>query len=289
MQLQACRPSRPGRRRPFTQSGDVFGHEVSGHSVGAPFKFTGSKVAFNGPVDRFVMTMGNMVLVTTQNGDAFGHDVSASNDVSQPFQLNPAPLSLHLREHGTKTDVIEVVGEGFTRSSTVRVAHQFKTVGSDGVGHLTQGDSVTASDPNGHFDQLSFSLPGKNSDIQARAVDVGTGRSIDSNILRPQVRVHESRYRRRRDAFPPLSVLAAGTGAQRYGVLGRALSCFRCSSCFCFFTCCCLCFTLSFLPPLSPISAPFRPSRIVTVPEYAPVPGLLAANRSCRGRSIPPA
>ena len=47
--------------------------------------------------------------------------------------------------------------------------------------------------------------------------------------------------------------------ASYYGVLGRALSCFLCSSCFCFFTCCCLPFSLSFLPPLSPMPAPLSP------------------------------
>jgi aryl-alcohol dehydrogenase-like predicted oxidoreductase len=41
-----------------------------------------------------------------------------------------------------------------------------------------------------------------------------------------------------------------------YAVLGRALSCFFC---FCFFTCCCLLFSLSFLPPLSPMVAPSQP------------------------------
>src|SRR4029434_603412 len=46
--------------------------------------------------------------------------------------------------------------------------------------------------------------------------------------------------------------------ACRYGVRGRALSCFRCASSFCFFTCCCLLFSLSFLPPLSPMAAPCR-------------------------------
>src|SRR5687768_9543182 len=37
-----------------------------------------------------------------------------------------------------------------------------------------------------------------------------------------------------------------------------ALSCFVCSSCLCFVTCCCLFFSLSFLPPLSPMTAPLN-------------------------------
>lgn len=40
------------------------------------------------------------------------------------------------------------------------------------------------------------------------------------------------------------------------GFLAGALSCFFCSSCFCFVTCCCLLFSLSFFPPLSPMPAP---------------------------------
>jgi hypothetical protein len=56
----------------------------------------------------------------------------------------------------------------------------------------------------------------------------------------------------------PIGFLDAGL-AYSYGVLGRFLSCFLCSSCCCFFTCCCLPFSLSFLPPLSPMPAPFSP------------------------------
>src|ERR1700731_1972303 len=40
--------------------------------------------------------------------------------------------------------------------------------------------------------------------------------------------------------------------------LAGALSCFFCSSCLCFVTCCCLFLSLSFLPPLSPMPAPFQ-------------------------------
>ena len=63
----------------------------------------------------------------------------------------------------------------------------------------------------------------------------------------------------------PLSPSAAGVigfaddcepSVRCYGVFGRDLSCFFCSSCFCFVSCCCLCFSLSFLPPLSPMPAP---------------------------------
>ncbi|MEU9699978.1 hypothetical protein [Streptomyces sp. NPDC047981] len=42
-------------------------------SVSAPFP-----VAFNGPIDRFVVTMGNRIIVTTQSGGVFGHDINGS-------------------------------------------------------------------------------------------------------------------------------------------------------------------------------------------------------------------
>src|ERR1700733_11849022 len=47
-----------------------------------------------------------------------------------------------------------------------------------------------------------------------------------------------------------------------YGFLAGALSCFFCSSCFCFVNCCCLFLSLSFLPPLSPMPAPFQRLRL---------------------------
>jgi hypothetical protein len=169
----------------ITQDGSVFGHEVSGHDVGAPFKFTDFKAAFNRLVDRFVFTISNMLIVTTRNGDAFGHDTSG-RDVGQPFKLNPQDLRLQLFER-VVTNSVEVVGDGFTGGSGVKVIHQFETVGLDGVKHFTQGDAVKSADSSGHFDRFTFSLPGKNFNIQARAIDVATGRNVESEVLRPQV------------------------------------------------------------------------------------------------------
>jgi hypothetical protein len=78
------------------------------------------------------------------------------------------------------------VGDGFTGSSGVKVVHQFETVGADGVKHFTQGNAVTSANSSGHFDRFSFSLPGDNFNIQARAIDVATGRNVDSEVLRPK-------------------------------------------------------------------------------------------------------
>lgn len=58
-----------------TRRGDIFGHDITGHTADRFFQFAGAKAAFN-TVDRFVTTIGNTLMVTTQTGDVFGHDVS---------------------------------------------------------------------------------------------------------------------------------------------------------------------------------------------------------------------
>jgi hypothetical protein len=49
-----------------------------------------NKIAFN-PQDRFVVVMGDRLLVITEDGSVFGHEVSG-RDVGPPFQLNPADV-----------------------------------------------------------------------------------------------------------------------------------------------------------------------------------------------------
>jgi hypothetical protein len=58
-----------------TNSGDTFGHDITGHTADRAFQFAGAKAAFN-PVDRFVTTIGSTLIVITRSGDVFGHDVS---------------------------------------------------------------------------------------------------------------------------------------------------------------------------------------------------------------------
>ena len=118
-------------------------------------------------------------------GSIAKHDVRG-RDIGQPFQLNPSALSLNLRDL-VSGSTVEVIGNGFTANSGVKVAHQFETVGLDGVSHLSQGDALTSADPDGHFEGMTFALPGRNFNIQARATDVATGRNVDSAVLRPQV------------------------------------------------------------------------------------------------------
>ena len=44
-----------------------------------------NKVGFN-PQDRFLVTIGNKLVVTTQNGDVFGHEV-ANRDIGPAFKF----------------------------------------------------------------------------------------------------------------------------------------------------------------------------------------------------------
>ncbi|MFF8840271.1 hypothetical protein [Streptomyces sp. NPDC015130] len=60
----------------ITRDGRVFGHDVTSGTVGPGFAFSGSKVAYNGDIDRFVVTMGNRIIVITRDGRVYGHDIS---------------------------------------------------------------------------------------------------------------------------------------------------------------------------------------------------------------------
>lgn len=62
----------------ITETGGVFGHDVTGNTVGPAFAFGGSKVAFNGAFDRFVFTMGIRIIVTTQDGGVWAHDINGT-------------------------------------------------------------------------------------------------------------------------------------------------------------------------------------------------------------------
>ncbi|MFF5369691.1 hypothetical protein, partial [Streptomyces sp. NPDC013187] len=54
----------------------------------------GSKVAFNGSVDRFVVTMGNRIIVITQNGGVFGHDING-NTVGPAFAFGGSKVAFN--------------------------------------------------------------------------------------------------------------------------------------------------------------------------------------------------
>ncbi|MFF9016380.1 hypothetical protein ACF09C_25850, partial [Streptomyces sp. NPDC014870] len=71
----------------ITHDGRVFGHDINGNTVGQGFAFSGSKVAFNGAFDRFVVTAGNRIIVTTQDGGVWAHDINGTT-VGPGFPMN---------------------------------------------------------------------------------------------------------------------------------------------------------------------------------------------------------
>jgi Cysteine-rich secretory protein family len=66
----------------------------SQNTMAFAFKFDGSKVAFNRDLDRFVVTMGNRVIVITWDGDVFGHDV-AGNTIGEAFKFGGSKVAFN--------------------------------------------------------------------------------------------------------------------------------------------------------------------------------------------------
>ncbi|MET9242830.1 hypothetical protein [Nonomuraea sp. NPDC003709] len=80
----------------ITQSGDVWGHNLAGNAnaVGQGFKFEGARVAFNGPVDRFVVTKDDRIFVITQSGDVWGHKFNGSK-IDPSFKYGGAKVAIN--------------------------------------------------------------------------------------------------------------------------------------------------------------------------------------------------
>jgi hypothetical protein len=68
-----------------TEVGLIFGHEIQGDTIGDPFQLQGRNVATN-PQDKWVLVMGNRILVITNDGSVFVHDIPG-NSIGIPFQL----------------------------------------------------------------------------------------------------------------------------------------------------------------------------------------------------------
>jgi hypothetical protein len=85
----------------ITQDGSVFGADVApsrfqvelnrrGRDVRPVFQFTGAKIGFN-PQDRFMVALGNTLVVITQDGSVFGAEVEGRH-VHPVFQINHDPV-----------------------------------------------------------------------------------------------------------------------------------------------------------------------------------------------------
>jgi hypothetical protein len=83
-----------------TNEGNVFGHDVafglgdfeSGHIFPA-FPFGGAKVASN-PQDRWLLALGNRLLVVTREGNVFAHDV-VGRDIRPAFPFGGAKIGFN--------------------------------------------------------------------------------------------------------------------------------------------------------------------------------------------------
>jgi Cysteine-rich secretory protein family len=69
------------------RDGQAFGHDVTSNNIANAFGYRGSKVAFNGEADRFVLTMGNRIIVIRRDGRVFGHDI-AGNNIENALPMN---------------------------------------------------------------------------------------------------------------------------------------------------------------------------------------------------------
>ncbi|MET9343196.1 hypothetical protein [Nonomuraea sp. NPDC003804] len=78
----------------ITESGDVWGHDLQGNAIGPGFKFDGAKVAFNGPVDRFVVTKDDRIFVITESGDVWGHEI-AGRTIGPGFKFDGARVAFN--------------------------------------------------------------------------------------------------------------------------------------------------------------------------------------------------
>jgi len=94
----------------------------------------GNKVAFN-PQDRFLVTIGNTLMVTTQNGAVFGHDMSGHH-VGEAFQFNGARAAFNPQDRfvvtmGNKLIVTTQSGDVFGHEVSGRtIGPAFKFTGS---------------------------------------------------------------------------------------------------------------------------------------------------------------
>ena len=146
----------------ITQNGSVFGHDVTGNTVGGAFGFGGSKVAFNGPADRFVLKMGNRLIVITQNGSVFGHDVTG-NTVGGAFGFGGSkvafngPADRFVLTMGNRIIVTRQDGAAFghdVAGNTVGPAFPMNFI----LSHFTFADDISAANRGRLLDRHSFAL-----------------------------------------------------------------------------------------------------------------------------------
>ena len=72
----------------------MFGAEVTGQNIGPVFQFTGAKIGFNAQ-DRFMVALGNTLVVITDDGSMFGAEVTGIGPV---FQFTGAKIGFNAQD-----------------------------------------------------------------------------------------------------------------------------------------------------------------------------------------------
>ena len=76
----------------ITNQGNVFGSTVNGTELEPVFQFSGAKIGFN-PQDRFMVALGNTLLVITKDGSVFGASVPPDQTALDPvFEFSGAKI-----------------------------------------------------------------------------------------------------------------------------------------------------------------------------------------------------
>lgn len=141
----------------ITQYGDVFGHDLvpdaEGHlTVGAAVQFEGPKVAAN-PPDKWVLNLGDHLVVVTQDGGVFGHTFDGATAIGEPFKFQGQPVGSRTEDrwvlrHGDRLIVITEDGGVF--------GHELDIAGKVvGDAYPFQGPNVAANQPD-HWVLIAF-------------------------------------------------------------------------------------------------------------------------------------
>lgn len=134
----------------ITQGGEVFGHDLNEHVIGAWFKYIGPPVASNIFRDRFVVVMNkslfsDMLIVITSDGEVFGHDISDYN-IGAWFKFNGAKVEVK----GLLAKFVVTMGKILLVITAYGAIIRYKFV------HQTRTDVLDLD-----FQSLDYILPGE--------------------------------------------------------------------------------------------------------------------------------
>jgi hypothetical protein len=125
------------------RDGAVFGHDVipdgDGAIVQPPFAFAGSKVAFNGEEDRFVVGMFSQIIVIRRDGAVFGHDTTANNTILPPFAFSGSKVA----SNGADDQFVVTMGTGNDITAGPQSCIVVVRRNGGPIGHTVQGPTIS--------------------------------------------------------------------------------------------------------------------------------------------------